>query len=310
MINKTSIFASILLAAVVGFTGCQETEYSFGELKAPSNLSFTTTIIGADNDNPNGNGSGKVFISCTADDKMSYNIDFGDGNSSLVYTDTTTYTYANPGTEEYIITVKAIGTGGLVSTANGTVTVYVSFKIPPYIIEDLTEGTSKVWVTDKDNAGFFGVGPGTLDAAGGDLTNLFTSIWWSIGANDNAKTPAYDDEVTFTKDDNDNIYMTVDNKGESFLISAATSYYGFSGGDGGYPLVTGQTVKLTFTNATSESTEDLSTRIQFIVPGNGIVIFGTGGTTYEILSITSESIYIRNIGADGNAWYQRLVVKE
>jgi len=45
------------------------------------------------------------------------------------------------------------------------------------------------------------------------------------------------------------------------------------------------------------------------VPGNGIINFGTGGVTYEILSITPTSIHLRNIGADNNSWYQKLKPK-
>ena len=44
-------------------------------------------------------------------------------------------------------------------------------------------------------------------------------------------------------------------------------------------------------------------------PGNGIINFGTGGTTYEILSITDTQVHLRNIGADGNSWYQKLIKK-
>jgi hypothetical protein len=46
--------------------------------------------------------------------------------------------------------------------------------------------------------------------------------------------------------------------------------------------------------------------IQFEVPGNGIINFGTGGKVYEILSITATQVHIRNIGVDGNSWYQKL----
>jgi hypothetical protein len=46
-----------------------------------------------------------------------------------------------------------------------------------------------------------------------------------------------------------------------------------------------------------------------MVPGNGIINFGTGGTTYEILSASATSIHLRNIGADGNSWYQKLKAK-
>ncbi len=49
--------------------------------------------------------------------------------------------------------------------------------------------------------------------------------------------------------------------------------------------------------------------IQFMVPGNGIINFGTGGTIYEILSISQHNIHLRNIGIDGNSWYQKLKVK-
>ena len=62
-------------------------------------------------------------------------------------------------------------------------------------------------------------------------------------------------------------------------------------------------------DAASTSTSAVSLRIQFEVPGNGIINFGTGGTTYEILSISATNMNIRNIGADGNAWYQKLKVK-
>ena len=62
-------------------------------------------------------------------------------------------------------------------------------------------------------------------------------------------------------------------------------------------------------NATSASTCAISTDVQFIVPGNGFINFGTGGDVYEILSISETSIHLRNIGIDGNFWYQIFKVK-
>jgi hypothetical protein len=103
--------------------------------------------------------------------------------------------------------------------------------------------------------------------------------------------------------------MNVNNKGTSFSIGAATGFYGFSGADNCYPINTGGTKQLAFMAATSGSTPAVSTQIQFMVPGNGIINFGTGGTVYEILSITSTSMHLRNIGADGNSWYQKLKPK-
>ena len=79
---------------------------------------------------------------------------------------------------------------------------------------------------------------------------------------------------------------------------------------GCHAINTGGTRQLAFMNATSGSTPAVSSQIQFSVPGNGILNFGTGGTTYEILKYTSNTIFLRNIGADGNSWYQKLIVKQ
>ena len=298
MITKIKSSFLVLLAAMLAMVACDKKEYSFGELKAPSNLTISTSIIGSDATNPNGNGTGKVFINTSATDKISYKINFGDGNISIVYSDTLTYKYTNPGVNEYTITINAIGTGGIVSTISKKVKVFVAFKIPTNILEALTNNASKTWITDNETPGHFGVGP----------ADGFGSTWYA--ATPNQRDPeAYNDEITFSKDDLNNIYMNVDNKGLSFLIGAATSFYGFSGGDGNFAVNTGGKKKLAFMGATSASTSAVSTRIQFTVPGNGIINFGTGGVTYEILEISATQLFIRNIGADGNAWYQKLKVK-
>ncbi|MEO6638865.1 MAG: hypothetical protein ABIN25_11340 [Ginsengibacter sp.] len=48
---------------------------------------------------------------------------------------------------------------------------------------------------------------------------------------------------------------------------------------------------------------------RLILATNGIINFGTGGTMYEISSITPTTIHLRNKGIDGNAWYQKLKMK-
>ena len=209
------------------------------------------------------------------------------------------YKFTNPVTSTYTITVNAIGTGGAISTASKKVTVFVAFEIPAAIVSALTGGSSKTWVTDKAAAGHFGVGP----------ANQFSPIWYEAGPN-SREACAYDDELIFSLNSNNTISLTIDNKGTSFSIGAATGFYGVSGGDGCYAINTGGTRQLAFMNATSGSTPAVSSQIQFSVPGNGILNFGTGGTTYEILKYTSNTIFLRNIGADGNSWYQKLIVKQ
>ena len=294
---KKSFIAFFLLGMII--SSCKKAEYSIGDIITPTNLAMTTVVVGTDATNPFGNGTGKVDITVTADNALSYKIDFGDGTApQMVPTGIIQYRYGSPGTAEYNITVNAIGTAGVMSTITKKVKVFVNFQIPATILANLTNGSSKVWQTDHDAPGHFGVGPNTE----------FAPIWYSATPN-SREACAYDDDITFSKDANDNVKMSIDNKGASFSIGAATAFYGFAGGDGCYAINTGGLRSLIFMDATSNSTPAQSTRIQFTVPGNGIINFGTGGTTYEILSITDTQMHLRNIGVDGNSWYQKLIKK-
>lgn len=295
MITKIKSFIILFLAAGLLFIACKKTDYKFGDLKAPANLTLTTAIAGVDATNPNGNGSGIVVITATAEKALTYNIDFGDGKTRVVPSGVISYKYTTTGTNDYTITVNAIGTGGIISSITKKIKVFVAFEIPVAILQALTNGSTKVWITDKDAPGHFGVGP----------NDQFSPIWYAASPN-SREACAYDDEITFSKDANNNVFMAVNNKGENFSIGAATGFYGFSGGDGCYAINTGGNKKLDFMAATSSSTPANSTQIQFTVPGNGIINFGTGGTSYEIISITATGVNLRNIGADGNAWYQKL----
>ncbi len=286
-----------LFAAFVA-AGCEKKEYTLGTIKTPADLTLTATVAGVNAGNPDGNGTGNVSITTTAANAITYKIDFGDGKSQIVPSGTINYKYNNPGTFEYVITVNAIGTAGVTSTISKKVKVFVAFEIPADIVQNLTGGSSKIWVTDKEAPGHVGVGP----------NNEFSPIWYAATPNQRDAC-LYDDEITFSKDANNNIFMSIDNKGQSFSIGGATAFYGFGGGDACLGLNAAGSKKLAFMNATSASTSAVSTRIQFEVPGNGIINFGTGGNTYEILSITATTIHLRNIGIDGNAWYQKLKLK-
>lgn len=298
MIMKLKSITLIAFAVLTVLSSCKKEEYTFGELKTPTGLALAAVVAGVDAANPNGNGTGKVAITATATNALSYNIDFGDGTIMPVTSGVINYKYLTPGTSSYTITVNAVGTGGVISTISKKITVFVAFEIPADIIAALTDGTSRVWVTDNGAAGHFGVGAG----------DMFFPNYYAAGPN-SREACAYDDEITFSKDVLNRISMTINNKGASFSIGSASAFYGFGGGDGCYAINTGGTRMLSFSDATSASTPAVSTRVQFKVPGNGIINFGTGGTTYEILSASATGIHLRNIGIDGNSWYQKLKVK-
>lgn len=288
----------IATVALVTLAGCKKEEYTFGEIKTPKDLAVTTNILGITATLPDGDGSGKVDFIATATNVLSYNIDYGDGIKEVVLNGKSTHKYAQVGTNEYTITVSAVGTGGSLSTLSKKIKVFVEHNIPAAIFNALTNnGTSQVWVTDKDQVGHVGVGPATE----------FSPIWYAATPN-SRDACLYDDEITFTKAGDNKISMSVNNKGQTFIIAAATSFYSLTGGDNCYNISTTPQI-LAFADATSASTSANSTREQFTVPGNGVINFATGGNTYEILSITPTTIHLRNIGVDGNSWYQKLKVK-
>lgn len=295
-IKFSALFLLILSAAI---SGCKKEEYSFGDIKTPTNLTLATTIKGVDAGNPNGDGSGKVTINASAENAITYKIDYGTGMDSAMVSDPNIeFTYRNPGTNTYTITVNAIGTGGVISSISKTITVFVLFNIPEEMLQAFTNGSSRTWITDSAAMGHFGVGgPASF------TPNLYE-------ATPNSRQDcAYDDDITFSKDAMNRISMNVNNKGTSFSIGASTTFYGFGGAENCFPINTGGTKLLVFMGASSGSTAQQSTQIQFVVPGNGIINFGTGGVAYEILSYSATQIHIRNIGADGNSWYQKLKPK-
>lgn len=289
----------LLLVAVLFFSSCKKQEFSFGAIKTPTSLTLAAALEGADATHVTGNGSGNVTIIIAATDALTYKIDYGDGKTpEMVPSGVAIHQYATVGTSKYTITVNAIGTGGTMSTLSKQITVLYNFAIPTAIVTALTNDATRVWITDHDAPGHFGVGP----------IATFTPDYYSATPN-SRDACAYDDEITFTKVATNSISINVDNKGQTFIIGAATSFYGQTGGDGCYTMSTGGTKTLGFSGASSGSSSSNSTGIQFNVPGNGIINFGTGANVYEILSISATNMSLRNIGADGNAWYQKLKAK-
>jgi chitodextrinase len=167
MITKIKLFIVLFLAAGIFIVACKKTEYSLGELKSPSGLSLTTAITGVDASNPNGNGSGTVLITAAASNAITYNIDFGDGKIQTVPSGVITYKYTNPGTYDYTVTVNAVGTAGIISTISKKIKVFVAFEIPAAILQSLTSGSSKIWITDKDAVGHQGRAAGLEQRAAG-----------------------------------------------------------------------------------------------------------------------------------------------
>jgi len=302
MYNRIKLIIAFMLV-IASFTACKKAEYSLSSITAPSNLSLSVNVAGVNSIDTGGNGTGKVTIYVSSNNALAYKVDFGDSSTSSVQSftgDSLVYKYPHNGSFDYTINLIAIGTGGATSTISKKVHVNVVYQLDSVTVRELTKNSSVVWITDRNATGHVGVGPVTT----------FTPDYYAATPNSRSDC-LYDDEITFSLSSGNKVYMTLDNKGESFVINAATAFYGqgTNSGDNCYPIDPGGKKLLDFSDASSASTADISTRKQFTVPGNGLVNFGTGGTVYEILTLTDSTMQLRNIGADGLAWYQKLKVK-
>ena len=134
MTSNIKTIIPVFFALLIGFGSCKKEVYSFGDIKTPSALVLTTEVAGVNASNPNGNGTGSVAITTTANDAVTYKIDFGDGTNKMIPSGSINYKYTNPGTYDYTVTINAIGTGGTTSTISKKIKVFVAFTIPADIV--------------------------------------------------------------------------------------------------------------------------------------------------------------------------------
>ena len=163
MKNISKLFLSFLATAIL-LSACKEKEYVLGDLKAPTNLVITTVVKGVTTATPNGDGSGDVTFTMSAENALSYKIDYDATNAlDLVYLPTGTITkkYTTLGTNTYKVTAVAYGRGGTSTTITKDITVQSNFTPDAAVVANLTGGSSKTWIVDKSVGGHFGVGPWT-----------------------------------------------------------------------------------------------------------------------------------------------------
>lgn len=123
----------ILLLFVV--IGCSEDNYSFGDLKGPSNIVINADIVGKDATHPDGDGSGKVNFAITGDNILGAAIDYDDTDAFdkviLSNMNKATNTYLNKsvpktaGVYKYRVTVVASGVGGTSTNITKDISVYL-----------------------------------------------------------------------------------------------------------------------------------------------------------------------------------------
>jgi hypothetical protein len=288
---------------------CTNTNYSLGDLTAPSGIVITAEVVGATTASPSGDGSGDVKITITAKDALSYKVDY-DANTplDLVYlpTGAVTKKYTNLGLNTYRITAVVYGKGGTSSSLTKDVSVRSDFTVASNIVTSLTNGTSRTWVVDKSVAGHFGVGPWSNTSAGPE--------WWAASVNEKVAccNCFYTATFTFVKVASTGAYtLQVTSPDGIFTKTGSNSTVpGIPGsGDEGCYSYAGGTSAFTFgPSSTGVAASAPSTKTAIFLGGNNTFIgYGSLQREFEIMSISSTAMYLRAQGTEtGNAWYIKL----
>ena len=300
----------LLVLIVTGFWACNENEdYVLGDLTPPSNIVINAEIVGKGPNTPNGDGSGDVKFTITADNALSYRIDF-DASDALnlvnIPTGKTNRKYTKLGTNTYLVTVVVYGKGGTSSTTTKEITVQSNFSPDASIITNLTGGTFKSWVVDKTVAGHFGVGEWS-DAVTGPA-------WWAASINEKVGCCPCFYTTTFKFSKTASGFAIDVNSPDGAFTKTGTLAGGLpgipaSGDEGCYPYP-GASNSFSFAPSSSgipASTPSTKTSI-LLAGSNTFIGYGALQKEFEILELTPTYMYLRAQGTEtGNAWYLKLV---
>ena len=314
MKNIKNIYIVLFSMALV-FLGCQEKEYEFGDIIAPSSIVINAEIIGQDVNDPdlaNGDGSGIVNFTVSADNASSY-VYYFNGVASASPSGIFSKRFSKVGTNIYTVVVKANGTAGVSTTKSMDIEVYSSFTDieAENFLSGANIGDSKKWYWQADVDVHVGLGPVTEDYGGGEFAY---EAWWNgIKAWDSEKACMYDNEFVFTRtEDGITFEQTV---GPSFVPGTYAGSLGVAG-----DICHDETVatsmfglkQVSFGPSTSKAAIEGSydnedyRRTSFEISDNGFMGWLVGSSTYDIISISNDELFVRIIEAgDGFAWYHR-----
>ena len=293
---------------------CEDENYEFGDIVAPTNIQVTASIQGQDADNPNGDGSGVVNFTATADNAIAYKYVYN-GIEDAVPSGEITYSFSELGVNTYTVTVVAIGTGGITSSQVIEVEVLALYEAPDdlkTLLYDFNAGTpdvasSKEWRIKSESDGHFGVGP----------AEEVSPIWFSAPAGDKAVTGMYDDRYIFNSDGTFEINTNVTNDDEASpnegtifgQAAALDQTFGDQGltpnGNNEHENYAKENYSGTWALTAPGEQETLT------LTNDGFFGFFVGGTgSYTILSRTTTEISLKTIGDDGLAWFFVLTSEE
>ncbi|MFH6602089.1 family 16 glycosylhydrolase [Maribacter algicola] len=290
-------FKYVFIALLIIAFSCEEDD---GPVNGPlANLSVTPEV--------QDDGSGTVTIRATASGAKSFSFDFGDGTTGESLTGFIVKTYEMAGENNYTVTVTANGNDGSSLTETIQVTVTVTVEIPEEV-GLLTNGSSKTWFLAASQPGHLGLGP-AREGIDGDW---WYPKWYSAQAFEKCGADISDcfcdDELTFSVDSTGELSYVLDNKGQTFFNVAHKEVAGGAETeDACYDFDTSGSKTVTISSVSGNVPEGETTGIQMDFSDGGFMSYYVGSSTYEILTITEDLLYVRTydtMNAD-LAWYLR-----
>lgn len=294
------VFCLFLFSALA--MSCVDDDFEIGEITNPSNINVTTEVVGQSEEMPYGDGSGVVNFNVTADDAMTYRFIYGDGFEEVSYDGTTTHPFTTNGINDYTVTIIASGTGGAAANTTTTVTVFSDFNDPETKFL-LTGGDTKTWYIAAAQPAHLGVGPATGENMG--IPSYYAAAPFEKAGSD-VSSCFYTDEMTFSLTANDEIVYDYDNNGATFFNASYGAAFGGSGAeDQCLAFDSSGTKSVSLSPATSGLNDEQSTGTVINIAEGGFISYYIGASSYEVLSITENTMFLRAImGNDpALAWY-------
>lgn len=289
----------IIVSLLAVLMSCNGDDIDIPTVIAPTNLTVTS-VVSPDN-------SGTVTFTATADNATYYHFDFGDGTNGLTKTGTISKTYDMLGENSYTVLVSAGSSPSQTISETIEIAITLAFS-DPETVAYLTSGSSKTWYLAVALPGHLGLGP-ARDGIDGDW---WYPKWYSAAAFEKCGSEESDclcdDELTFSVDGNGALSFELDNKGQTFFnvghkdVVGGTVDYDFC-----YDFDTSGSKSVALSEVSGNVPEGETTGIQMNFSDGGFMGYYVGSSTYEILSINDNSLYVRTYDTENPdlAWYQK-----
>ncbi len=280
---------------------CQEEEPKLETILPPTGLMVQTTSTS--------DGSGIVEFNASASNALNYKFVFteGNGDPEISSNGYLSKRFTKNGLNTYSVIVIAYGVGGISSSTTIEVAVQSDFT-DPQAIEFLTGGSSKTWYLAASEPAHLGVGP-AREGIDGDW---WSPKWFATAPFEKCNTEdsdcLCDDEFTFSVDAEGQMTFVLDNKGQTYFNTAHKGVVGGTQeGDFCYDFDTSGTsvVSLGPSDGTLPAERTRGTQMNF--SNNAFMGYYVGSSSYEILSISANALYVRTYDAINPdlAWYHK-----